>query len=319
MSVAATGQLPLPPTKLKPSRTRADLALAFVALVWGTTFVVVKGALLGISTMYFLSLRFSVATVCMGILFAVPLRRAGLAAVRQGLLGGAIAGLFLWLGYVLQTFGLKYTSAGNSGFLTGLYIVMAPMIGAAVFRRRPQKAELIGLSMAVMGLVLMTAPARAWTGSGFDLNFGDLLTVGCALAFAVHLLVLGHYSKGDSFEAVAIGQIACAAVLSTVSLWLEAPHAVWSRSLAFAIILTSVLATAIAFALQTWGQRYTTATRTALIFSLEPVFAFVTAIAVGGEAFTWRAAAGGGLILAGVLFVELRAASAVVEERGHET
>ncbi len=289
-----------------PPRWQADLALAVVALVWGTTFVVVKRALTDISTLYFLAARFSVAGVCMLLIFLPSFLRAGKLAVFRGLRGGAIAGVFLWLGYVLQTFGLKYTTAGNSGFLTGLYIVLVPLLSAAVYRRWPQVTELIGIAVATAGMALLTVPSMQ---RGIQLNRGDLLTIACAVAFAIHLLVLGYFSQRERFEAVALGQIACAAVLSTLSLALQPPVARWNGNVIFAVLLTAIFATALAFALQTWGQQYTTATRTALIFALEPVFALATAVSVGGERLTLGEVSGGTLILAGILAVELKPAT----------
>jgi drug/metabolite transporter (DMT)-like permease len=276
--------------------------LAGVALVWGSTFVVVKQALGDMSTVYFLAVRFWLASVIMLAMFAGAFRRAGLRAVRTGLAGGMIAGLFLWLGYMLQTFGLKYTSAGNSGFLTGLYIVLVPLLSAAWYRRWPRRREFLGIVAATCGLVLMTYPSL---DVHHHMNHGDTLTVGCAVAFACHLLVLGHYSQRGLFEAVALGQIICTAALSTVSLIAEPPRATWTGGLVFAIVLTSLFATAIAFALQTWGQRFTTPSRTALIFALEPVFALVAAVLVGGERFTWAGVGGGSAILAAILLVEI--------------
>jgi drug/metabolite transporter (DMT)-like permease len=216
--------------------------------------------------------------------------------------GGFITGIFLWAGYVLQTLGLHYTSAANSGFLTGLYIVLVPVIGAVLYRQRPSLREVAGLALAAAGMAVMTLPS---TGTSFSVNSGDLLTIACAVAFAFHLLVLGHFSKREKVEALALGQIACAALLSTLSLTVEKPVAVWSKSVFAAIILTAIFATALAFALQTWGQKHTTATRTALIFALEPVFALATAIAFG-EPARWVAILGGALILAGILAVELK-------------
>ncbi len=285
-----------------PARWQADCALALVALVWGSTFVVVKQAITQISALYFLSLRFSLASLCLLILFLPALRRLPARRLVSGLRGGLLTGLFLWSGYVLQTFGLHYTSAGNSGFLTGLYIVLVPVIGAVVYRQRPSAREVFGLALAAVGMLMMTLPN---SGTRFTINLGDLLTIACAVAFAFHLLVLGHFSKRESVEAVALGQIACAAALSTLSLTLEKPVAHWSGGVVMAIVLTAVFATALAFALQTWGQKHTTPTRTALIFALEPVFALVTAWAFG-EPLRWVAVAGGVLILAGILAVELR-------------
>lgn len=285
------------------TRWKADLSLALVALIWGTTFVVVKRALTEISAVYFLAIRFGIASCCMLLIFFPTLRRVESIEVWRGLRGGAVAGIFLWLGYMLQTFGLKHTSSGNSGFLTGLYIVLVPLISACVYRKWPQRLELVGIAVATLGMIVLTLPS---VDRQFQMNRGDLLTVGCAVAFAFHLLVLGYYSQRERFEAVALGQIVCAAILSTASLQVEPPRGIWTANVVFAIALTSVFATALAFALQTWGQRYTSATRAALIFALEPVFALVTAIAIGGERLSFAILAGGGLILAGILTVELR-------------
>jgi drug/metabolite transporter (DMT)-like permease len=285
-----------------PARWQADSALALVALVWGATFVIVKQAITQISALYFLSLRFSLASLCLVLLFFPAFRRMPASQLLSGLRGGFITGIFLWAGYVLQTLGLHYTSAGNSGFLTGLYIVLVPVIGAILYRQKPSLREIIGLALATAGMAVISIPA---TGSRFAMNRGDLLTIAAAVAFAFHLLVLGHFSKREKVEAVALGQIACAALLSTASLLVEKPTAVWSPSVLTAIIVTAIFATALAFAVQTWGQKHTTATRTALIFALEPVFALVTAVAFG-EPARWVAVAGGALILAGILAVELK-------------
>jgi drug/metabolite transporter (DMT)-like permease len=286
-------------------RWQADLALAVVALVWGTTFVIVKQAITQISALYFLSLRFTLASVCLLILFLPAFRRMSGRQLWNGLRSGFLTGLLLWAGYVLQTFGLHYTSAGNSGFLTGLYIVLVPIIGAIIYRQKPNGREIVGLILAAMGMVVMTVPLSA---AAFSINFGDLLTIGCAVAFAFHLLVLGYFSKRESVEAVALGQIACTALLSTLALGIEKPVAIWSTNVLIAIVVTAVFATALAFALQTWGQKHTTPTRTAIIFALEPVFALVTAVAFG-EPLRWVAVFGGTLILVGILAVEVKTSS----------
>jgi drug/metabolite transporter (DMT)-like permease len=287
------------------SRWQADVALAFVALIWGTTFVTVKEALPNVSTLYFLFLRFGLASLCMLVLFVRAFRKMARRELLEGLGAGAFAGLFLWLGYILQTLGLKYTSAGNSGFLTGLYIVLVPIIGAAFLRKRPTPREIVGIAIATAGMVVMTLPSFT---ADFSMNRGDLLTIACAVAFAFHLLTVGYYSQRRRTEALALGQIACAALLSACSLRLEPLHITWNRAVVVAILLTAILATAVAFALQTWAQKYTTPTRTALIFALEPVIALVTAVCIGGESATLYAVAGGALILAGILAVELKPA-----------
>jgi drug/metabolite transporter (DMT)-like permease len=152
-------------------------------------------------------------------------------------------------------------------------------------------------------MVIMTLPSLE---SNFHMNLGDLLTIACAVAFAFHILAVGYYAQRERTEALALGQIACAAILCGFALVVEPPHAVWNRAVWLALALTAVFATAAAFALQTWAQRYTTPTRTALIFTLEPVVALVTAVSLGGEALTLSAVAGGALILTGIFAVELK-------------
>jgi drug/metabolite transporter (DMT)-like permease len=288
---------------LTPPRWRADLALVLVALVWGATFVVVKRALTEISTFYFLAIRFSLASLCLLALFSGAFRAVGAQEVWRGLRGGAAAGVFLWLGYTLQTFGLKYTTAGKSGFLTGFFVVLVPVLAAVIFRKRPQWIEVAGILVATAGIFLLTLPS---VHGELHVNPGDLLTIGCAVAYAFHLLVLGYYSQRERVEAVALGQIATTALLSISALAFERPRVAWGGNVIFALIVTAVFATAAAFTVQTWAQRYTTPTRTALIFALEPVFALATAVLVGGEALTVPGVVGGTFIVAGILAVELK-------------
>jgi drug/metabolite transporter (DMT)-like permease len=288
-----------------PARWQADAALALVALIWGVTFVVVKRALAEISTMYFLAIRFSLASLCLLLLFLPAMRAAGGKAVTRGLKGGLAAGVFLWLGYTLQTFGLRYTTAGKSGFLTGFYIVLVPFFGALLFRKRPRTIEIAGIVVASFGIAMLTLPS---VQGDVQINRGDLLTLGCAVAYAIHLLVLGRVSEREAVEPVALGQLASTALFSFLSLPFDPPKVVWSGAVIFGIVMTAVFATAVAFWLQTWGQKYTSPARTALIFALEPVFALLAAVALGGERVTFGGIAGCALILAGILAVELKPA-----------
>lgn len=287
----------------RPARWPADFALAFISLIWGATFILVKGALHDISTIWFLVLRFALATLCMAPILAIGLRKVGAGAVWRGLGGGAICGVFLWLGYMLQTAGLRYTTASRSAFLTCLYIVMVPPIAAALERRKPKTVELAGLAIAASGMFLLTVPSARNTG---PINRGDLLTVGCAFAFALQIVTVGIYSRRGAFEPVAFGQIAAAAALSGICLPFAPPRAHWTQGVLIAILVTGILATAAAFALQTWAQQRTTATRAALLFALEPVFALAAAVVFAGERPGQTALAGCALILAGIVLVEWR-------------
>jgi drug/metabolite transporter (DMT)-like permease len=272
-----------------------------MCLIWGATFVLVKNALADISTLLFLALRFSLAMVALGLIFAS--RPTWRAALRRGpVAGGVIAGCCLFGGYFLQTEGLKYTTPGKSGFLTGLYIILVPVLSAVVLRKFPQRMEVVGVALGGAGMALMT-----FTGDALHINFGDALTLACAVLYAIHILLLSHYSQRMSVERLTFLQIATCAVLATAAtpvfenVYFRPSAAVW-----LAVSVTAFLATALAFTLMTWAQSFTTATRAAVIYSLEPVFALGTSVLVGAEEVGARALAGAGCILAGILAVELK-------------
>jgi drug/metabolite transporter (DMT)-like permease len=208
----------------------------------------------------------------------------------------------LFTGYLLQTLGLRWTTAAKSGFITGLYIVLVPLVSAIVYRNVPHWAEIAGVLLAGSGLAMLTL-----TGLTLEMGVGDLLTVGCAVAYAIHIVVLGHYSKRMDHSWLAVLQIGTCGVIGLGTFWWMEPVFIqWSSRVWIALGVTSLLATALAFAVQTWAQRHTSATRAAIIFSLEPVFAWATAFLVAGEVLTGRSIVGAFLILAGILLVELK-------------
>lgn len=284
---------------------KAEAALVWNTVIWGATFVVVKAALHDVSPILFLALRFSLATGALAAVFAA--RR--LVWDWRTAAAGALAGVFLFAGYLTQTLGLRLTSAPKSAFITGLTSVMAPLIAALVYRSRPRIWEVVGILVATAGLGLLTLQ-----GGGGPVNRGDLLTLLCAVGFATHIVVLGHFSERMGFEVLSIAQVGSAAALS-VSLfwWAEAPRIVWRPAVVGAILITGLLATALAFTIQSWAQRRVSSTRTGLIFTLEPVFAWITSYLLVGEGLNGRAAAGAALILGGVLTVGLKPS----RRRGH--
>jgi drug/metabolite transporter (DMT)-like permease len=282
-----------------PNR-RADAAMVFLAMVWGTTFVLVKDALADVSTLLFLALRFSLATVMLALFFRGRMTTA--AHFRKEFRAGALAGGMLFLGYYLQTAGLRLTTASKSAFITGLYIVLIPLFGAAVYKIAPRWIDVLGTLLALAGLGLLTIQPGS-----LRMNFGDLLTIACAVAFACHMLLVEYFSRRVRFESLGVMQIAAVALLSLAScFWAETPRVRWSANLWTALLVTSLFATAVAFALYSWAQRHTTATRAALLFTLEPVFAGLTGWLVAGETMTGRMLAGASLILAAIVLVELK-------------
>jgi drug/metabolite transporter (DMT)-like permease len=282
-----------------PPQWRADLALALVAMVWGATFVMVKDALADVSPVLFLGLRFSAATAALGFMYAATARGT---RARGGWLGGIVTGGFLYLGYLLQTLGLRLTTPAKSGFITGLYIVLVPLGSAIVYKKAPQLSEVLGIAIAATGLGLMTL-----TGWTFEVGTGDLLTMGCAVAFTFHIIVLGYYSQRMGYEWLTLLQIGtCAAIALGSFWWVETPTVRWNAQVAIALGVTALLGTALGFTVQTWAQQYTTPTRTALIFALEPVFAWITSFVLTNEVLSRQAAIGAIFILAGILLVELK-------------
>ncbi len=283
----------------RPPAWRADVALGLVCLVWGSTFIMVKQAVADVSVLLFLTLRFTVAALLLALIFGLRKNRPPL---RPSLPGGILAGCLLFGGYVVQTSGLQYTSASNAGFITGLYIPLVPIFGAAIYRKAPQLSEIAGIVLAFAGTALMTI------GKGIlNIGRGDLLVACCAVLYAFHILVLARFSKTADVAWLAVIQIATGAVIGWLTWWWTQPvEAHFTATVWVALAVTSVFATAFAFSAQTWAQKYTTATRTALIFSLEPVFAWLASYAVAGEVITGRRLAGAALILGGILIAELK-------------
>jgi len=279
---------------------RAEAALILNTIIWGATFVVVKQALRDVSPVLFLALRFTLAAVALMILFRGSWSHPR--NLRGSLGGGALAGLFLFSGYAFQTIGLQYTSAPKSAFLTGLTAAVTPVLAALVYRKMPRLMEAGGVLVATVGMALMTLPDAT-----LAINRGDALTVCCAICYAAHILALGRFTASASFELLSTAQIGVSALLAwSLFHWMETPHIRWTAGVWVAIVVTGLFATAVAFTLQSWAQRYTTSTRTALIFMLEPVFAWITSYVLTSETLSRRAAAGAGLILAGILMVELK-------------
>jgi len=281
------------------SRARAEAALSVNTLFWGATFVLAKAALVHVSPLLFLAARFSLASL---VLLAVFPRVFRMRVTRGMVGGGALTGLFLFLGYLFQTVGLQYTTPAKSAFITGLATVMVPLLAALVYQNRPQVSEWIGVSVATVGMGLLTL-----NGPIGSISRGDLLTLLGASAFAAHIVTLGHFSESMGFELRSVAQVSAAAVGALALFWWVEPVRMhWQPVVFWAILITGLVCTALAFTIQAWAQRYTSSTRTALIYALEPVFAGITSWLVLGEVLSGRAAVGAVLILGGVLVVEMK-------------
>jgi drug/metabolite transporter (DMT)-like permease len=287
-----------------PRALKAHILLVLVTFVWGATFVVIKNAVEQDATpLLFNFIRMTFAAVALTSVFYADIAKIG----RQSFIDGALTGVFLWLGYEFQTTGIRLTSASKSAFITGISVVLVPLFLMIFWRRKATTWTAAGVLAAMIGLFLLTVPAsQTGAGNWASVNRGDLLTLGCAASFGFQIIFLGLSIKRHPFAQIGFLQIATAAVLMGVSApLLEQPHIVWSSRVVWAILITGLLGTAAAFTIQAWAQQFTSPTQTALIFSLEPVFAWLTSYLVLGERLGFRAGIGAVLILAGVLISEL--------------
>ena len=274
-----------------------------MTLIWGSTFVLIKQALNDSSPLVLNAVRMALAAA----LLAVFYRKQLAVLTRPALIAGVLVGFFLYLGYAFQTSGLKLTTPSKSAFLTGTSTVMVPLLLVAIWRTRIHLWRVVGIMLALAGLFLMTVPAGGAGLADFaKVNFGDILSIGCAIGFAFHIVFVGRASQRFPFQQIAVLQVTTAAVLMAMTApLLEKPHFHLTGTVIATVLVTGIFGTAVAFTVQAWAQQFTPATHTALIFNLEPVFAWLTSFIYLKERLGVRAGAGALLILGGVLVSEL--------------
>ncbi len=280
-------------------RTRTNVwewALVGVTAVWGWTFVVVHDAIAMFPVSAFIAYRFVAAAVVMAMALLPALR----ATTRRELVGGAAAGGMLFTGYALQTLGLGATTPSNAGFITGLAVVFTPLLAFVLFRARPLRQQVLGAMMAAAGLGLLTM-------RGLEVHRGDVLVLGCAVAFALHILVLSRVSPGAHPGRLTVIQLATVGILG--SIWAFGAHElvqprgaqVW-----LALGVTAVVASSMAFFIQTKAQATTAPNRIALILTLEPVFGGLFGYWLAGDRLTPLNVVGAVLILLATVVTEMR-------------
>ena len=273
----------------------AEAALVGIAAVWGLTFVMVQDAIELLPTMAFLGYRFLPAALLVALIF----RRRLLALPAEGWRAGALMGVFLTAGYVFQTLGLEETTASNAGFITGLFVVLTPVMAALFLRER--------IGAPAWGAAVVSAAGLYLLSGGGDLNArGDGLVLLCAVSFAAHILVTGRSVERHDVAALVVVQLAvcgivCLAIAAVVG-DLEAPRGgtVWS-----ALLVTSLIASALGFFVQTFAQQHASPARTALILASEPAFAGLFGYLLADDRLTATAWVGAALIMTAIVAVEL--------------
>jgi drug/metabolite transporter (DMT)-like permease len=276
----------------------ALLALIAVTAVWGVTFVQVKDAVELYPLFAFLAVRYAIATGALAIVGGTRLRTLG----RPGLAAGALIGLLLGLGIGLQTAGLERTSVSSTGFITGLYVVLTPVFGLALFRTRVGLEVWLGVALAVVGLAMLSGVHIGSPG-------GNLLVLASTAAQALQIVMVERVaSRYDAIALTLVQMAACFAGFLTIALvlgQLEVPHGwtVWG-----ALLVTGVFASALAYLIQVWAQRRLSAARIAIVFSLETVFAGLFGYWLAGDRLGWLGWGGCAVILAGIVVAEPAAA-----------
>lgn len=275
----------------------APWALLAVSAAWGLSFVVMKDPIAKQSVNSFLFTRFLVAIIAMVALQPSVLKRIS----SEILIKGFLAGLLLGSGFILQTFGLARSGAAITGFITGLYVVATPLIAAIVLKIKISRFTWGCVLLATAGLALLSL-------DGWSIGTGEILVLLCAIAFGAHIVTLGQWSNGLDAYAMTVVQLATCALLTGVISFGQGYEAPANLSGWLVIFYTAVVCTAVAFVIQTWSQAHISATKVAVIMTMEVVFAAIFAVIFGGETLTLKVLIGGAMVLAAMFMIVLKEA-----------
>ncbi|MCK5125841.1 MAG: DMT family transporter [candidate division Zixibacteria bacterium] len=270
----------------KGKKLLADVGLFYSAAIWGSTFFIVKGALDNIDPVMMVAYRFLIAGVVL-LPFLFYTKRNFFQNFKQGL----VLSVILWLLYIPQTIGLEYTTASNSGFITGLFVLFVPIFQLTIFRRKPNLLEVIAACVSLGGLWILT-------GGLYDVNIGDILTLLAAVTYALHVLFSDKYIKSGADPFIlSCQQFIFIGVFSLITgLVFDLPFTTGNLSVWWIILFLALFPTLSAFIIQLLAQKITAPLKVSLIFALEPVFAAVFAWTLGGETPILHRALGGLLI-----------------------
>ncbi len=274
-----------------------DLLLLITAIVWGGGFIGVSKSLDTLSPFYMIAIRFAIASVLMIILFWKKFK----AIKKEDLLPGCMIGTFLFLGFTFQTVGALYISVGKLSFLTALNVIIVPFLTFVVFKQHIKKYNLIAGLIAVVGFGFLNLNQEA----GFSVGGGELLGILCAVFFAAHITVLGQYAdKMDAIVLAILQMITCCVLGFICALLFEEPPKAISMEMAIPVVYLGVFSSFCAFLCQTIGQKYTSASRAAIILCMESVFGTALSVLILKEALTLQMIIGATLILTAVITAE---------------
>jgi len=279
---------------VKESKIFSSITLMAVAAIWGSAFLSMKGTLERLDVNSFLAWRFTIATLLLIAIRPSVLKKIDLPFLRKGV----ILGLFLSSGYIFQSFGLTLTTVSNTGFITGLYVVLTPIVAAVILRKNITLVEWFAVLVATIGLALLSF-------NGFKFGIGEFLVLISALLFAFHIVGLGEWSKGLDTYALTVLQLGTCAVVTFLASFKSGFKAPPDSGVWWSIIYTAIFATALAFIVQTWAQSFIAPSTVGVILAAEVVFAAGFGIWLLDEPVTLRIALGGLLVLASMYLIIL--------------
>jgi drug/metabolite transporter (DMT)-like permease len=286
--------------KVMEKERLADLSLIFVSLIWGSSFVIIKDTLIYLNEYFLLVVRFAIAT---GILGLYLLLKKINPFKRDLLKKGAILGLMLFIGLGTQTVGLKYTTTTNSAFITGLYIVLIPIFSVLLFKKYPKLWNIFAVVLATLGLFLLTFN----NSLGFHFNFGDLITIIGAVAFAFQILYTDKYVKKSDPFCLTFTEFVFMTLFSSIFVILFGNISTnFDTHVMFSLIYLGVVVSFVALIIQTTAQKFTQPLKVALIFTLEPVFAGIFGFIFASEILASINLFGAVLILLGMIIAEIK-------------
>ncbi|MGB9663448.1 MAG: DMT family transporter [Ignavibacteria bacterium] len=292
-------------------RLKAELILFLITFIWAGTFVIIKPTLQFISPLLFVTIRFLIAALVLTLIYREKILRIPKSTVKMG----SILGIFLFIGFVVQTIGLKYTTATKSALITGTFVVFTPILQVLIERKPLKVGSIIGVILVFTGLLFLSSNENNLidliSTIGKDFNFGDLLTLICAIFFAAYIVYLDIISDKTDFNDVVWLQIVVTLIGSSILMWgfhffqVEPIKFTFNSQVILTILYTSIFATIITTFLQTKYQKYTLPTRAAIIFTSEPLLASILAYLILNETIGIFGVIGGVLIILGVLTSEL--------------
>ncbi len=274
------------------------LALFGTAFIWGTSFVILKTTLDSIGAMWVLAIRFTISAFLLGLFAVKKLRKID----RCCLKGGLMLGVCLALAYIVQTYGLVYTTPGKNAFLTATYCVLVPFMAWGFYKRRPDASNIIAAFLCITGIGFVSL-----SGTGTGVNIGDMLTLICGIFYGLQIIIMEQYVADSDALSITVVQFGAAALMCWVgALLFEAPPVNVPGSAWLNILYMSVMCTALCFFLQAWGMQYTPSSTSAVIMTFESVFGTVLSVLFYHEPITVKLFLGFTLIFAAVIISETK-------------